>query len=817
MSFAATLATVPRNALQVLGTACRAISVVRAPLVVSVLAAAALSLPDQVIEIYRLQGEQRGQAAGALIFAALVGVLLVYLAHALVKINGLQLCSTSRLGCLLLSALPGACGAILMLGLALGMWRAGCAALFASKCKDLMDQVPFAVFEKLPELVEIRDAAREMQGMLFLMGVICATFAACLLVLGGYLARLYWRGQSELARKPTRFWGLLGGGRAIIVGLLVGVALNSYMVNPAKGIDPIGAPAIFLLFVAVLAYLTSYTTAQLDRYRIPAITGLLIIAVGFSALDLNDNHELDQVVMEEGAPPHLNQTFKQWYETRADRDFYKDKPYPVFVVATSGGGLYAAKHTAGYLARLQDHCPTFAQHVFAISGVSGGSLGAAVFSSLAKESAQNGAHQRCKLLAGQATGPIEQRARRLLSHDFLAPLVAGTLFPDFVQRLLPFPVLSLSRARALDASFERAWRETEQPAGADKALPNPFEQSFREHWKANGAAPALVLNATEIDHGLRYLFSPFRISLKDDETGDTFNPNARWSAQRIYDDDLPDQRDVKLSTAVGVSARFPWITPAATITSQRNWGTQKRRLVDGGYFENSGVETAHDIIAMLAQFERRPDPEKETGRPWIKLNIILIGGYTQIWGQHYNRMQHGLGEIFSPIKGLLSTRERRGYLAWYRYTTSRCERIADAAQCPALASSLNLDDFRIPLGWLLSPVTARLIEFHTGRAERAPIWLEERYDMLSENENGMDRIKEMIFGAIQENDVSVCNVMHLLNGKSNAEVVEMRQRHDARRWEIIEGKAPTVPPPTPEELCGVPIPAMAAAAKAPPQ
>lgn len=813
MRMATALVSVPRSALQVIGTICRAISVVRAPLAVSLLAAAMLSLPEQIIEIYRLQGEQSGQAAAALLFAALVGLLLVYLAHALVKINGLQLCTTSRLGRVLLSVLPGLCGAILMLGLALGVWRAGCAVLFASACKDLMDQVPSAVYEKLPDLVEIRDEARQLREILSLLGTICAGYALCLLALGAFLARLYWRGQSEPARMPTRFWGLLGGGRAALVGLLVGVVVISYMANPARGIDPMGAPAIFLTFVAVLAYLTSYATAQLDRYRIPAITGLLIIALGFSLLDLNDNHEIEQVAMEEGAPPHLDQTFKQWYGTRADRAFYKDKPYPVFIVATAGGGLYAAKHTAGFLARIQDHCANFAQHVFAISGVSGGSLGAAVFSSLAKESAANAPHQPCRLNTGPAIGPLEQRARRLLARDFLAPLVAGTLFPDFVQRLLPFPVEKLSRARALDASFERAWRDTEQPAQSDKAPLNPFEQNFRAHWRAEGAAPALVLNATEIDHGLRYLFSPFRISLQDSETGVTFNPNSRWSAQRLYDDDLPNKRDVKLSTAVGVSARFPWITPAASITSARAWGKEKRRLVDGGYFENSGVETAHDIIAMLGQFERKPDPAKETGRPWIKLHMVLIGGYTQIWGQQYNRMQHGLGEIVSPIKGLLSTRERRGYLAWYRYTTSRCHIMTHETRCPTLHSSLNLDDFRIPLGWLLSPVTARLIEFHTGQATRAPIWLEERYDALSDNENISERIKEMIFGAIQENDVSVCNFMLLLNGRSDAEIVEMRQRHDMRRWEILEGKSPSAAPATAEEMCGAPIAATAGSAK----
>ena len=55
--------------------------------------------------------------------------------------------------------------------------------------------------------------------------------------------------------------------------------------------------------------------------------------------------------------------------------------YPVFVVSAQGGGLYAAYNTATFLARLIDLCPGFRRHLFAISSVSGGSVGAAVFAS----------------------------------------------------------------------------------------------------------------------------------------------------------------------------------------------------------------------------------------------------------------------------------------------------------------------------------------------------------------------------------------------------------------------------------------------------
>ncbi len=68
-----------------------------------------------------------------------------------------------------------------------------------------------------------------------------------------------------------------------------------------------------------------------------------------------------------------------------------NQPYAVYVMAAEGGGIYAASAAAMLLARLQDASPRFAEHVFAISGVSGGAIGSTVFQALdAAASARGG-------------------------------------------------------------------------------------------------------------------------------------------------------------------------------------------------------------------------------------------------------------------------------------------------------------------------------------------------------------------------------------------------------------------------------------------
>jgi hypothetical protein len=58
------------------------------------------------------------------------------------------------------------------------------------------------------------------------------------------------------------------------------------------------------------------------------------------------------------------------------------EPQLLIIVAAEGGGIRAAYWTAGILTRLVDCPPALADSLFAISAVSGGSLGAAVYVSL---------------------------------------------------------------------------------------------------------------------------------------------------------------------------------------------------------------------------------------------------------------------------------------------------------------------------------------------------------------------------------------------------------------------------------------------------
>ena len=104
------------------------------------------------------------------------------------------------------------------------------------------------------------------------------------------------------------------------------------------------------------------------------------------------------------------------------------------------------------LANLEETYPGFACHLFAISGVSGGSYGGAVFAGLMADQIETSGY-RCDSGETGSDPVLLDPVRRILGEDFLAPALAGMFYPDFLQRFLPLTgKLALPVDRSQDLS-----------------------------------------------------------------------------------------------------------------------------------------------------------------------------------------------------------------------------------------------------------------------------------------------------------------------------------------------------------------------------
>jgi predicted chitinase len=603
-------------------------------------------------------------------------------------------------------------------------------------------RLPGAIWSDLAQHVD------DLAARLFWGAVVQAVLAVAL-AYGEWRLMVRIPGLAERLNK-SHFGHLSGVAVALALITAVAAAVYAWPVALPRVVGTFGIVALFA--VCILSFTINFTLLGI-RYRFPFIALPCLLVVVFALDSLNDNHAIRLIDRRDPAPlqaadaASAGSQFTTWLDQRADRLNYAadGDEYPVYIVSAQGGGIYAAYQTAIFLARMQDVCPNFRHHLFAISSVSGGSVGAAVFAAaldaydhdliqLTDDEATArakpaGEFDPCPAITAYRTsprvpahpddpGPLERAVRSALKGDFIAPLVGAALFTDFTQRFLPFSIPSFDRARALEYALERAGQDMmKTPSSADAAANNALARSILDLWRPGGSMPALLVNATDAASGRRFVISPFRVAAPQQ------GQKPATLDYQFWNQDLPEPdraRDIRLSTAALVSARFPWVTPAATVSSGKS---DRLRLVDGGYVDNSGVETALDLYDMIADVieDRGQGQGNDKDRLKPRLSLLVLSG-----GDFPVRKSFSFGDVMEPLRALLSTRTSRAYVAIdrarrqfppypvvedYPFGGKRLSVHAETLKKARLDNRF----YQLPLGWSLSDDTRWIIEAQSGR------------------------------------------------------------------------------------------------------
>ncbi|MBY0284894.1 MAG: hypothetical protein K2W81_13160 [Sphingomonas sp.] len=426
-----------------------------------------------------------------------------------------------------------------------------------------------------------------------------------------------------------------------------------------SGAIAFGAIGSIIATISALAFFVS-------GVRLPIFTIGLILLLLFSMI--NDNHGIRPAAAPLQAPrPSLFEAYAKWQAANRDYDG------PIILVATAGGASRAGYWTSTVLRALDDRTNgNFARHVFAISSVSGGTLGAFGYAAWVADHPMGTGHcaysheQRLKFDQAFAGG------------DYLSPAIAGLLYPDLVQKFVPFPLFQ-DRAHSLEEGFEYGWSSAvkEERGCKDHSNPDRFSGDFRRIWEnslqGNGPwVPLVLANGTLVENGKRVITAPV------------------WIDANIFEDshdffDLMGS-SVSTSTAVLNSARFPLVSPAGTIPYPKGGSYH---IVDGGYFENGGLETIYDVARYLrstvapsrpiliieinnddaafgnpatkADLARYPNGMDPAGTARITLGVALPDA---------TRFQAGTG-FTSVLQAFLMTRTSRGVLGAKRLSGAR--------------------------------------------------------------------------------------------------------------------------------------------------
>ena len=257
---------------------------------------------------------------------------------------------------------------------------------------------------------------------------------------------------------------------------------------------------------------------------------------------------------------------------------------PEYLISAEGGGMRAAYWTAMLLQNMADkEGPQFLSKVRLLSGVSGGSVGIATW------------------VAAQEL-PHEQRAaaiEKFLSQDFLSPLVAGLLFVDAPRLVISTRLLDVHRGDLFELVMARRWKEL---TGKDFFYRRLNDLQLKD---AEGKVypSTIYFNATDALSGAS-------ISLGNRQAL-PMPGQAQPSALNLQVQNF--LRDIRVAQGAHTSARFVYLSPhpdlqlpatdvaksfvpPASAAKMPSGDARAAALVDGGYFDNSGLGPAITFV-----------------------------------------------------------------------------------------------------------------------------------------------------------------------------------------------------------------------------
>ena len=453
------------------------------------------------------------------------------------------------------------------------------------------------------------------------------------LVLGVLLAFAGWWLYHRLASIPalsTRTYRTAGG--VLVIGALVIAVV--VIARPYEVASRMGGIAMLATFLSLLALVGALVVrvndgvpappslAALEIKHVPLLTLLLVWFVLASVLDKGGYHNIRSDLDSSARGVTLDQAWSCWLERNGlDAAEFAPCPkrlptpaattagaVPLILVASTGGGTRAAYWTAAVLdcafetsnprCDVGPRAATFdrSDRLFAVSGISGGSLGLASYAALLAEREQEG------------TASDPDWYERRLSGDALSPSVAWWLYVESVQSFLRF---TGTRDRA--AVLEQGWQSDWSKNGGGDAL----ARGLFETWWQRSHTPLLLLNGTNVTDGCRFSVSVLDASIEvgateserieqcrssrafdEDAVGRVPSEAALAATRELADFACPDTGDVRLSTAALLSSRFPFVSPAGRVPSCDDERIVSY-VVDGGYLDTSGASPLVELMKRL--------------------------------------------------------------------------------------------------------------------------------------------------------------------------------------------------------------------------
>jgi hypothetical protein len=310
----------------------------------------------------------------------------------------------------------------------------------------------------------------------------------------------------------------------------------------------------------------------------------------------------------------LNNTevLQAWKHVVADR--WQDRKPKLVIVTLSGGGIRASVWTSVVLRKLEATLGAdFPYHIRLMTGASGGMVAGSYYAtSLVPPPAHVLAGGRASF--AQLHGATIDEFVDRMATDQLDAVAGRMLFGDVPDALSPF-----ARTGDRGRTLERTW--IRWTGGQASPLGRPL-QSYAADERL-GWRPSLAYTPMMVEDGRRLLISNLDLAFATRNVGGLLIEPSSRKIERptiqggdfdlsIHEEDdvfslsaveffrlFPEAHDFQVTTAIRMSASFPWVSPAINLPT-----LPPRRVVDAAYYDNYGVNLTALWLSKMSSWLR---------------------------------------------------------------------------------------------------------------------------------------------------------------------------------------------------------------------
>jgi hypothetical protein len=382
--------------------------------------------------------------------------------------------------------------------------------------------------------------------------------------------------------------------------------------------------ASLLLFVWLFAGLNFH----LGRLHISSITALLIVIIlGYAIFGVDHDYQVTRAAV----------SLRPLMPVDAVKGGIGSSKNLV-IVASAGGGIWAAGWTGLALEKLVSRRPELTREIRLMSTVSGGSVGAANYLQglLNDQAYRKGERVSSDTLRSvrirSVTSSLEAAAYGVAFRDF-PRLVTGGLYKGTPDRGY---LLEHEWSRIAAGKIEQDERVKKGAKDDGKCWAEVKECGFLDlaEFIRDGTIPAVIFNATVMELGRRIMITPL-----DFTPNTTGSRRAQTLAEFLFGDPnsgtATARANVPFWTAARLSATFSFVSPAVRTKvkgEEKDRNVWRQHLVDGGYYDNYGVASALDWLEPVLEAKR----DGVDGLNFSRMLIIQLRGFPEKQGLRSN-------------------------------------------------------------------------------------------------------------------------------------------------------------------------------------